>query len=107
MAQTNGDLNQALTYAQRAKQRLPEHNEINDTLGWIYLKKNLTDEALDTFKTLVSKSPQSPVYHYHYALALAQKGDKENAKKECAIALGDKPNKEVEGQIRQLMSKVG
>ena len=107
ITQTNGDLNQALTYAQRAKQRMPEHAEINDTLGWIYLKKNLTDEALDTFKTLVVRVPQSPTYHYHYAMALLQKGDRENAKKECLSALADKPTKQQEGEIRQLMAKVG
>jgi tetratricopeptide (TPR) repeat protein len=107
ITETNGDLDQALTYATRAKQRLPEHSEVNDTLGWIYLKKNLTDNAIDTFRTLVVKSPQNPTYHYHYAMALLQKGDRESAKKECISALSDKPNKEQEGKIRQLMAKVG
>lgn len=107
IAQSNGDLDQALTYATRAKQRMPEHAEINDTLGWIYLKKNLTDNALDTFRTLVVKAPQNPTYHYHYAMALLQKGDRENARKECQTALADKPNKRQEGEIRQLMAKVG
>jgi len=107
ITQSNGDLDLALTYAQRAKQRLPEHAEINDTLGWIYLKKNLTDNAIDTFKTLVVKVPQSPVYHYHYAMALLQKGDRDLAKKECQTALSDKPNKQQETDIRQLMAKVG
>jgi tetratricopeptide (TPR) repeat protein len=107
IAQTNGDLDQALTYATRAKQRLPEHAEVNDTLGWIYLKKNLTDNAIDTFRTLVVKAPQNPTYHYHYAMALLQKGDRENAKKECQTALADKPNKQQESEIRQLMAKAG
>jgi tetratricopeptide (TPR) repeat protein len=108
LSQTNGsDLDQALTYATRAKQRLPEHTEINDTLGVIYIKKNLTDNAIDTFRTLVVKAPRNPTYHYHYALALLQKGDRENAKKECQSALADKPKKQEEDQIRQLMAKVG
>ena len=107
ISQTNGDLDQALTYATRAKQRLPDHAEINDTLGVIYIKKNLTDNAIDTFRTLVVKVPQNPTYHYHYALALLQKGDRESAKKECQIALTDKPKKQEETEIRQLMAKVG
>jgi Flp pilus assembly protein TadD len=108
MSQSNGsDLDQALTYATRAKQRLPEHTEINDTLGVIYIKKNLTDNAIDTFRTLVVKAPSNPTYHYHYALALLQKGDRENARKECQTALADKPKKQEEDQIRQLMAKVG
>jgi len=107
ISEQNGDLNTALTYAERAKQRLPGHPEVNDTLGWIYLKKNLTDNALETFRTLVVQAPQNPVYHYHYAMALLQKGDRETAKKECQSALGDKPNKEQENQIHQLMTKLG
>lgn len=107
ISQTNGDLDQALTYATRAKQRLPEHAEVNDTLGLIYIRKNLTDQAIDTFRTLVVKAPQNPTYHYHYAMALLQKGDRETAKKECQTALADKPNKQQENDIRQLMAKVG
>lgn len=107
ISESNGDLNQALTYAERAKQRLPGHPEVNDTLGWIYLKKNLTDNAIETFRTLVVQSPQNPTYHYHYAMALLQKGDRETAKKECQSALADKPNKEQETEIHQLMSKLG
>jgi tetratricopeptide (TPR) repeat protein len=104
---TGGDLDQALTYATKAKQRLPNHPEINDTLGWIYLKKNLTDNAVDTFRTLVTQAPQSSTYHYHYAMALMQKGDLVTAKKECESALADKPKKEEENQIHQLMTKLG
>lgn len=105
MSQTNGDLDVALTYATHAKQRLPEHVEVNDTLGWIYLKKNLTDQAIDTFKNLVVKAPTNPTFHYHYAMALLQKGDRESARKECQIALSDKPNKPLDSEIRQLLAK--
>jgi tetratricopeptide (TPR) repeat protein len=107
ISQTNGDLDQALTYATRAKQRLPEHSEVNDTLGLIYIRKNLTDQAIDTFRTLVVKAPQNATYHYHYAMALLQKGDRDTAKKECLSALADKPNKQQENEIRQLMAKAG
>jgi tetratricopeptide (TPR) repeat protein len=106
ITESNGDLDQALTYATRAKQVLPKFPEINDTLGWIYLKKNLTDNALDTFRDLVVQAPQSPVYHYHYAMALLQKGDRETAKKECQSALADKPSKDQLNDIHILMAKL-
>ncbi len=107
ISESNGDLNQALTYAERAKQRLPGHPEVNDTLGWIYLKKNLTDQAVEQFKTLVVQSPLNPTYHYHYAMALLQKGDRETARKECQSALANKPNKQETDEIHQLMTKLG
>ena len=106
LADNNGDLNEALGYAQRAKQKLPSYTEITDTLGWIYLKKNLTDSAIDTFRTIVVQAPTNPIYHYHYAMALNQKGDRDTARKECQSALANKPDKAQEDQIRQLLSRL-
>ena len=65
MAENNGDLDQALTMAQRAKQLLPNLPEVSDTLGSIYLRKNLNGDAVDIFKNLVTKVPTSSTYHYH------------------------------------------
>ena len=45
------DLDQALTMAQRAVQAAPKSPEIADTLGWIYIKKNLSEEAIRIFRT--------------------------------------------------------
>jgi tetratricopeptide (TPR) repeat protein len=106
IAENNGNLDEALGYAQRAKQKLPSFTEISDTLGWIYLKKNLTDNAIDNFKALVVQAPQNPIYHYHYAMALNQKGDRESARKECLTALADKPNKQQEDEIKKLLSRL-
>ena len=107
ISESNGDLNEALTYAQRAKQKLPNFSEITDTIGWIYLKKNLTDSAIDNFKSLIIQAPQNPVFHYHYAMALNQKGDREAAKKECQVALNNRPTKSQEADIRKLLAKIG
>ncbi|HXJ44957.1 MAG TPA: tetratricopeptide repeat protein, partial [Bryobacteraceae bacterium] len=107
ISESNGDLNEALTYAQRAKQKLPNFAEITDTIGWIYLKKNLTDSAIDSFRSLVIQAPQNAVYHYHFAMALNQKGDRDNAKKECQAALINRPTKIQEADIRKLLAKIG
>lgn len=106
MAETGGNLDEALTLATRAKQKLPSFLEISDTIGWIYLKKNLADSAVDIFKDLTTKVPQNPTYHYHYAMALVQKGDKNAALKECKLALGAKPSKEEEQHINDLIGKI-
>ena len=106
ITEANGDLDLALTYASRAKQKWPNHPEINDTLGWIYIKKNLTDNAIETFRTLVTQAPQNPTYHYHYAMALMQKGNREDAKRECQAALASKPRKDEQGHIQELLTKL-
>jgi tetratricopeptide (TPR) repeat protein len=106
MAEGGGDLDQALTYAQRAKQILPNLNEVSDTLGWIYLKKNLSDNALDIFQELVIKAPGNATYRFHLGMALAQKGDKPRALKELQQALHSNPPKDEEGKIRDLINKL-
>ena len=101
-----GDLNQALTFAQRANQKLPQATEIADTLGWIYLKKNLPDNALEIFRSNVNKVPTNSTYRYHLGMALYQKGDKVKAKQELQAALAHKPSKEEEASIKELMAKI-
>jgi tetratricopeptide (TPR) repeat protein len=106
LAETGADLDQALTMAQRAKQQRPSDNNVSDTLGWIYIKKNLSDSAIGIFKDLVQKDPDRATYRYHLAMALFQKGDKAQAKRECEQALRSKPPKIEEDKIRELLSKL-
>ena len=40
------DLDAALTMAQRARQLAPNATAMADTVGWIYIKKNLPDSAI-------------------------------------------------------------
>jgi tetratricopeptide (TPR) repeat protein len=107
LCEHGGDLDDALTKAQRAKQLLPDLNEVSDTLGWIYLKKNLTDNALDIFKDLVNKVPAYAVFRYHLGMAYSQKGDKTRALKELQDALKCNPTKEDRDNIQQLIAKLG
>jgi tetratricopeptide (TPR) repeat protein len=107
LADNGNDLDQALTMAQRAKQQRPNDGDVSDTLGWIYIKKNLSDSAINIFRDLVRDKPERATYRYHFAMALAQKGDRASAKKECEAALRSKPSKEEEAKIRDLMAKLG
>jgi tetratricopeptide (TPR) repeat protein len=107
IAESNaGDLDQALTYAQRAKQALPNLSEVSDTMGWIYLKKNMTDNAMDIFQGLVDKMPGNSTYRYHLGMAYAQKGDKPRALKEFQQALRSSPAKDEENKIRDSINKL-
>jgi tetratricopeptide (TPR) repeat protein len=106
MAEHNGDLDDALTKAGRAKQLLPNTAEVSDTLGWIYLKKNLSDSAIQIFKELVQKAPNQATFRYHLAMAYSQKGDKPNAIKELQQALKESPSKDEKDKIQQLLSRL-
>jgi beta-lactamase regulating signal transducer with metallopeptidase domain/Tfp pilus assembly protein PilF len=106
LAETNGDLNMALTYARNAQRQLPNFAEVNDTIGWIYLKMGLVSDAAGAFKILTEAMPTNPVYRYHYALALFQQGDRPGAFLQCKTAEVSRPTPELEKQIRALMDKI-
>ncbi|HTT61041.1 MAG TPA: tetratricopeptide repeat protein [Bryobacteraceae bacterium] len=102
----SADLDQALTYAQRAKQVLPNLSEVSDTLGWIYLKKNMSDNAMDIFQGLVTKVPTNATYRFHLGMAYAQKGDKPSALRELQQALRSSPAKDEENKIKDMINKL-
>jgi tetratricopeptide (TPR) repeat protein len=103
----DGNLDQALGYAQRAKQKLPQVPEVADTLGLIYLKKNLADDAIQIFRQCVTQSPNHPTFRYHLGMALHMKGDMAKAKEELTAALHNKPSKDEEKDIKDLLAKIG
>ena len=106
MAENNGDLDDALTKAQKAKQLLPNTYEVADTLGWIYLKKNLATTPSTSFKDLVAKAPKQSTFRYHLGMALYQKGDKPKAIKELTEALKYNPPKDEREKIQQLLTRL-
>jgi Flp pilus assembly protein TadD len=106
-ADSGVDLDQALAYAQRAQQKRPNDPEIQDTVALIYIRKNLTDDGLRMLRELVNQKPGSPTFHLHLAMALYQKGDRPMAKKELETALRNKPTEKEQGEIKQLLAKVG
>jgi beta-lactamase regulating signal transducer with metallopeptidase domain/Flp pilus assembly protein TadD len=106
LAETGGDLDLALTYARTAQRLLPNFNEVNDTIGWIYLKKGMISDAVGAFKILTDTVSYNPEYHYHYALALFQQDDRPGAFLQCKTAEINNPTPELEKQIRTLMDKL-
>ena len=105
-AEEGQDLDAALTMAQRARQLAPTATAMADTLGWIYIKKNLSADAERIFKELVEKDPANSTFHLHYGMALIQKGDKTSARRQLEIALKSKPSKDEAGKIQDLLTKL-
>ena len=94
--------------AQRARQLLTiPVPEVSDTLGWIYLKKNLPDNAIEIFRDLVAKQPNQTTFRYHLGMAFAQKGDKAHALQELKKALEGSPSDEERKNIKDLITRLG
>ncbi|HHO77225.1 MAG TPA: tetratricopeptide repeat protein [Deltaproteobacteria bacterium] len=69
---SRNDLNEAMRLAQVAKDKFPEDPRIADTLGYVYLKRGLLDNALAQFQLALERLPDEPSVNYHNALALAE-----------------------------------
>jgi len=86
-ADRGGNLDVALQLAQTAQKQLPDVAEINDTLGFIYYKKNLASLAISTLRVSAASEPGNPTYQYHLGLAYAGAGDSERAQQHLKRAL--------------------
>jgi tetratricopeptide (TPR) repeat protein len=86
-ATRGGNLDVALRLAQTAKSQLPDRHEVNDTLGWVYYKKGLSEMALPALRQAVDQDPRNAVYHYHLGMVYAALGQTARARSALERAL--------------------
>jgi tetratricopeptide (TPR) repeat protein len=86
-AEAGTNLDVALNRAQTAKAALPDDPEINDTLGWVYVKRGLPALAYAPLEEAIQNDPKNPLYHYHLGMAYVRSGDKDRARPTLQRAL--------------------
>jgi Flp pilus assembly protein TadD len=86
-AEAGVNLDMALQFAQVAKVALPDAPEVNDTLGWVYCKKDVGALAVPPLQAAVQNDPKNPMYHYHLGIAYAKSGEKAKAAASLDTAL--------------------
>jgi tetratricopeptide (TPR) repeat protein len=96
-------LDRALELAQAAKSQIPDHPEVNDTLAFVYLKKQLPALAIAPLKAAIDRDPGKASFHYHLGTAYAQTGNKAAAKSALGRALELKPDFEGAGDARKML----
>jgi Flp pilus assembly protein TadD len=106
-AEEGVDLDQALAHAQRARQKMPDDPNVQDTLALVYIRKNLTNDGVRMLRDLVDRNPENAAFHLHLALALYQKGDRPWAKRELQAASRNKPDAKQQDKIKELLAKIG
>jgi tetratricopeptide (TPR) repeat protein len=75
-----GNLDEALSLAQRAKQIQPDEPNFSDTLGWIHYRKGLYGSAVELLKDAVRRAPGGGLFQYHLGMALLKTGRKDEAR---------------------------
>ncbi len=101
------DLNEALRLAQIAKDKFPDDGRIADTLGYVYLKKGLVENALAQFQLAAEKLPEEPAINYHMALALAELSRNPEARKFVEKALDAETPFDEREEAQELMARIG
>jgi tetratricopeptide (TPR) repeat protein len=112
LASRGEQLDRALQLAQAAKAELPDVPAINDTLAYVYIKKQLGALAVPLLKQAIAKQaadkqPEDPSYFYHLGLALSQTGDKAGAREALDRALRLKADFEGAEDARQVLKTLG
>ena len=91
LADGGGNLDEALKFAQIAREAVPEDPSVGDTLGWIYYKKGLTDTAYPLIADAAGKVKTNASIRYHHGMVLAKKGKNKEAAAELKAALSLDP----------------
>jgi predicted Zn-dependent protease len=107
LAEHGGDLDRALSMARRARQLLPTMLEISDTLGWIYLKKNMAYEARAAFAPLVHEQPGNATFRDHLSKALEWGNAAPPALQALVKALREKPTDANQSLVLKLLQASG
>jgi tetratricopeptide (TPR) repeat protein len=89
-----GNLDEAQRLIQEVVRRYPNDPSAADTLGWVYYKRGLHDAAIEQFRKAIARADKA-VYRYHLGRALADKGEREAARRELqtAIRLGEEQSR--------------
>ena len=87
LAEKGEKLSLALELAKKAKKILPDDPRVADTLGWVYYRMGLYDDALEEFTRGVSKLPNNPTIHFHLGMAYLKTGNKDSARAALKKAL--------------------
>lgn len=87
LAEHGGPIDEALTFAQRAIERVPDDPRFQDTLGWIYFRKGMYPAALKFLEQSASRGDAVAEQKLHLALAYIKTGDMRRGRETLNAAL--------------------
>ena len=82
---------EAMKFAQKAKELAPDDASVADTLGWTYFQKGLYSLAVTNLEGAIAKEG-TVVRRYHLAMAYLKAGDPKRGRQTLDVALKMNPN---------------
>jgi tetratricopeptide (TPR) repeat protein len=80
LAERGKNLDEALGFAQIAKEQMPDNPSVMDTLGWIYYLKESYLSAIAEFNDSLSREPDNAIINYHMGMAQYRNNQADKAK---------------------------
>ena len=105
LADGTDQLDEALKFAQQAKELDPNSGIVEDTIGWAYYRKGLFDSAVSHLQNAVAKEPGA-VLKYHLAMAYLKAGDRQRGRQVLDQARRLDPRLPEAAAASQLMTSV-
>jgi tetratricopeptide (TPR) repeat protein len=87
LAEQEKNLADALRFASLASNLSPEDYRILDTLGWVYVKMGMYDQAIRTLTESLGHAPDNPTILYHLGIAYYKSGAAAQAEAKLKQAL--------------------
>jgi tetratricopeptide (TPR) repeat protein len=87
LLERGGNVDEALGFAQIAKEQMPKSAAVMDTLGWVYYLKGSYLNAIAEFQDSLERDPENPVINYHLGLAYFKSNQADAAKELLEKAL--------------------
>jgi tetratricopeptide (TPR) repeat protein len=101
-------LDAGLEVAQKAYALADTNPNVIDTLGWLYLKKGLTERSVALLEKACALDPQLPISQLHLALAYREAGRREDARRLLAdLVRRDGVHAEIAGQASEALRSLG
>ncbi len=106
LAESGGNIDEALGFAQLAKEKTPKDVGVMDTLGWIYYLKGSYLNAISEFQDGLELAPENPVINYHLGLAYYKNNQADAAKEFLEKALKIDQNFKGSEEARKVLKEM-
>jgi tetratricopeptide (TPR) repeat protein len=106
-AEAGTELDIALQLARTASSSMPNEPDFNDTLGWVYYKRDMATLAVPPLKKSVDRVPNNATYRYHLGMAYLKTGEPQKARDMLQQALKLDPKLPGAADIRRALDGLG
>ena len=92
--------------AKRAYDLAPADSAVADTYGWVLVRKGKAAEGLPILERALEGAGKVPEIRYHYAVALAEVGERERARNELQVLTRGAPAFSAAEDARRLLAEL-